>query len=93
MESDLKSVDSDGSFTTAAITKSIMGIMVPSVLNLVMSELIWQLNIYYVGRLGDEQMLGGIGLANSLVIAMVLSVTFGISGVLETMVSQAYGAN
>ena len=58
-----------------------------------MSELIWQLNIYYVGRIGDEHMLSGIGLANSLVIAMVLASTFGISGVLETLVSQAYGSN
>jgi len=52
-----------------------------------MTELILQLNIFYVGRLGDEYMLSGIGLANALINCIVLSVTFGISGVLETLVS------
>jgi Na+-driven multidrug efflux pump len=38
-------------------------------------------------------MLGGLGLANALVNSLVLATTFGLSGVLETMVSQAYGSN
>ena len=90
MDSDLRSVrsvDSDTSFTTAAVIKSILGITVPSVVNLVMAELTWQLNIYYVGRIGDEHKLSGIGLAYSLVIALILASSFGISGVLETLVS------
>jgi len=65
--------------------------MAPSVLTLIMSEMMWQINIIYVGKLGDELKLGGIGLANSLFCSIPLAVTYGISGVLETLVSQAYG--
>lgn len=56
-----------------------------------MSEVIWQINIIYVGRLGNEHMLGGVGLANSLFTSIPYAITLGISGVLETLVSQAYG--
>jgi MATE family multidrug resistance protein len=37
-------------------------------------------------------MLGGIGLANSLFNSIPFAITLGISGVLETLVSQAYGS-
>jgi len=52
-----------------------------------MTESIWLINIIYVGRLINEHMLGGIGLANSLFISIPLAVTLGISSALETLVS------
>ena len=70
-----------------AIVKSIMMIVIPSCLTLFMSEMVWQINIVYVGQLNDEAMLGGIGMANSLCCSIPLAITYGISGVLETLVS------
>ena len=67
-----------------------MSIFISSVLTLVMTESIWLINIIYVGRLINEHMLGGIGLANSLFISIPLAVTLGISSALETLVSQAF---
>jgi multidrug resistance protein, MATE family len=60
-------------------------------MNLVLAELILQINTIFVGRLNDEGMMAGIGLANSLIQTIPLSLTYGISGVLETLVSQAHG--
>lgn len=37
-------------------------------------------------------MLAGIGLANAIIYCFPLSLTYGISSILETMVSQAYGS-
>jgi Na+-driven multidrug efflux pump len=75
-----------------AIVKSILKIAIPSLMTLVLGELIWITNITYCARLGDEHMLSGLGLAFSLSVAIPLSLTYGLSGVLETLVSQAYGS-
>lgn len=64
-----------------------MSIFIPSFLTLLMGEMVWMINIFYVSRLADEHMLSGIGLANSLACAIPLALTYGISGVLETLVS------
>lgn len=65
--------------------------MLPSLVNLALAELVLQINLIYVGKLNDVEMLAGVGLASTLICAIPLSLTLGISGVLETLVSQAYG--
>jgi len=75
-----------------AMARSIMMIALPSLMTMILGELIWIINIFYVARLGDENMLAGMGLAFSLSVAIPLALTYGISGVLETLVSQAYGS-
>ena len=65
--------------------------MIPSLINLVLSDLIQSLNLVFAGRLHDESILVGIGLANSLITGLPMTITLGISSVIETLVSQAYG--
>jgi Na+-driven multidrug efflux pump len=61
--------------------------MLPSLLNVFLQEIILQINIIYVGKFNNEKMLDGIGLANTLISCTSMSMTVGLSGVLETFVS------
>ena len=80
---------SDDSFDSnmTTISKRIMKIMVPSVINLMLCELVLVTNIVFVGRFSNETILAGIGLANSLIVCFPITVTIGVSSVLETFVS------
>ena len=69
------------------LAKNILKIMIPSFVNLVLAELLFQINIIFVSKLNDESMLAGIGLANAIIYCFPLSLTYGISSVLETLVS------
>ena len=60
-------------------------------MSMVIAELILHINVMFVGRLNDDEKLAGIGLANSIICSVPLALTYGLSGVLETLVSQAYG--
>ena len=53
--------------------------------------MVFQINIIFVGKLHNVHMLSGVGMATVLITTLPLSLTYGISGVLETLVSQAYG--
>ena len=66
--------------------------MIPSMMTLFVSEMQWQINIIYVGRMNNENMLSAIGLCNQLFLSIPLAVTYGTTSVLETLVSQAYGS-
>ena len=66
--------------------------MIPSFINLVLAELLFQINLVFVSMLNDENMVAGIGLANAIIYCFPLSLTYGVSSVLETLVSQAYGS-
>ena len=66
--------------------------MIPSFFNLLLTEIIYQINIMNIGKLGDENKLAGCGLAASLISSLPLSLTYGTSSVLETLVSQAHGS-
>jgi Na+-driven multidrug efflux pump len=71
----------------------IMKIMIPSIINLVLSDFISAINLVFAGRLGDERLLVGIGMANTLIACFPMMITMGISSSIETLVSQAYGQN
>ena len=77
---------------TWKIIKQILIIMLPSLLNVFLQEIILQINIIYAGKFNNEKMLDGIGLANTLISCSSMSITVGLSGVLETFVSQSYGS-
>ena len=66
--------------------------MIPSLINLLLAEMVSQINIVFVGKLNNESALAGIGLATALIYCLPVSLTFGMASVLETMVSQAYGS-
>ena len=70
-----------------SIPLRIMKIMLPSLINLMLCELVLVINMIFVGQFNDERMLAGIGLVNSLIVCLPITVTIGVSSVLETVVS------
>ena len=58
-----------------------------------MGELIlFQINIMFVGQLQDTNQIAGMGQANAFIWSVPFTITFGVTSVLETLVSQAYGS-
>jgi Na+-driven multidrug efflux pump len=66
--------------------------MMPCMVNMLLQEGLLQVNIIYASKLNDVNMLAGMGLANTLINCTTISITYGLSGVLETFVSQSYGS-
>ena len=66
--------------------------MLPSLINLLLAEVVSQINVVFGGKLNNQSALAGIGLATALIYCLPVSLTFGMASVLETMVSQAYGS-
>ena len=52
-----------------------------------MTELIVYINMINIGKLNDEDMIAGVGIAYALICGCAVSLTLGLSGVLETLVS------
>ena len=69
------------------VVGSILIIMLPSFFNLFLTEIMYQINIANIGHLGNDAMLAGVGLSDSIVTSLSLSITYGTSTVLETLVS------
>jgi len=67
--------------------------MIPSLINLVLSDCIYAINLVFAGRMNDQRLLVGIGMANTLITCFPAMITMGISSSIETLVSQAYGQN
>ena len=49
------------------------------------------MNIIFVGKLKDEYSMAALSMINILNNSFILPMSFGFSGVLETLVTQAYG--
>ena len=56
-------------------------------------QLTYFINTVYAGHLNDEAKLAGLGLGTCLLECLTLYIIMGMNGALETLVSQAYGAN
>ena len=65
--------------------------MLPNLISLFLYESILIINMIFIGKLNDEKILAGFGLANSLIICLPVTITIGVSNVLETFVSQSFG--
>ena len=48
--------------------------------------------MYYIGHIGDENIMGGVGMGNVLQGMLCISFCFGLNGTLESKVSQSFGA-
>ena len=48
-------------------------------------------NTVFVGHLGDEVKLAGVGMANMYINILILSISYGLSSSLNTLISQSYG--
>ena len=68
-----------------------MKIGVPSIVSMCSALFIETINSAYVGHLGSEDIMAGVGMANMYMNITCLSVLFGINMTLDTVVSQAFG--
>ena len=69
-------------------------VAVPAMMTFVFGSLAELINTYFIGRyLSDPRALAGAGMGNILISMMCLAVFQGLNGALETLISQAIGAN
>lgn len=77
------------SFSSAL--KEILKIGVPAIISMMSALFIEVVNTAFVGHIGNEAMMAGVGMANMFVNILCLSVMMGINAVLNTLVSQSFG--
>jgi Na+-driven multidrug efflux pump len=75
------------------MVSNILKIAVPSMIALFFQQLAEIINTYYVGHLNDAAMLAGAGMGNIIINMLCMSIILGMNGALETLISQANGAN
>lgn len=71
--------------------KEILKIGVPSIVSFCSALFIETINSAFVGHLGAEDIMAGVGMANMYMNITCLSILFGINMTLNTVVSQAFG--
>ena len=71
--------------------KEILKIGVPSIISMFSALFIETINSAFVGHLGFEDVMAGVGLANMYMNVVCLSLIFGMNMTLNTVVSQAFG--
>ena len=69
----------------------ILKIGLPAIVSLSSTLFVEVINTAFVGHLGSEAMMAGVGIANMFLNVIGLSVMFGVNGTLNTVVSQAFG--
>jgi Na+-driven multidrug efflux pump len=52
-----------------------------------------QINLVFVGSLGDTHQLAAVGLGNMVMMLLPYSIMIGVNTALETFVAQAFGSN
>ncbi|CAE8629329.1 unnamed protein product [Polarella glacialis] len=70
----------------------VIKLAVPNIISWLMGFITESINIFFIGRTGDDAELAAIGLGNMMQNCIALSVAFGFSNALDTFVSQASGA-
>ena len=71
--------------------KDIVEIGGPQIFSMVLSLFIEVLNSAFVGHIGKEEVMAGVGMANMFINVACLSLLFGMNMVLNTLASQAKG--
>ena len=67
------------------------GLSLPLVVSFLMMTIQEQINVIFIGHLGDPAILSGIGVGNMVMNLVPYAIMIGINTALETLVSQAYG--
>ena len=67
--------------------KDILEIGLPSIISMVLALLVEVINSIFVGHLGNEAILAGVGMANMYMNVTCLSLLFGMNMVLNTLAS------
>jgi Na+-driven multidrug efflux pump len=69
------------------IALKVLKICVPSIVCLFLQESLNFINIIFIGKLSDEYSMAALSMINILNTSFILSMSFGFSGVLETLIS------
>lgn len=67
-------------------------VAIPTILGQVFALLVVSANTAYIGQVGDEFMIAGVGLGTLYVNIFCQSIILGLNGALQTLVSQSFGA-
>ena len=62
-------------------------VAIPSILSMVSAILIEVINTAFIGHLGNEAMVAGVGLGNMYVNLVCIPIAFGINSSISTLVS------
>lgn len=73
------------------VLNRILQIGVPAIVSMLSALFIEVVNTAFVGHIGDEAMMAGVGMANMYVNITGLSVMFGTTNTLNTLISQSFG--
>ena len=95
VEDDSKNLGSDNENlpTMWSNFKQIHSNAIPCLVSCVISEMQLQLNLMFIGRYSEDTfMLAGVGMANMIINVGCMSIVYGMTSVLETLVSQAHGS-
>jgi multidrug resistance protein, MATE family len=66
---------------------------IPCLVSCVISEMQLELNLIFIGNYSEDTfMLAGVGMANMIINVGCMSIVYGMTSVLETLVSQAHGS-
>ena len=64
----------------------------PLIFGMLVYLMVMLVNTYYIGHVNDPVLLAGVGMGNMLINVLCFAIVQGLNGALETLVSQAYGA-
>ena len=70
----------------------ILSLAIPTSLCSIINILVEVINLKYIGYLGNDDMVAGVGLGNMTQNLLGLSIILGFNSTLDTLVSQAAGA-
>lgn len=87
-------IDGDKGEEIPSITEAtiaIFKISIPQIISQVTMLLTMVMNTAFVGHIGDESEVAGVGVANMLINIICFSLMLGISSALNTFISQAFG--
>ena len=81
----------NATLTLSQALKNILEIGLPAIISMVLALVVEVINSIFVGHLGKEEVLAGVGMANMYINVTCLSLLFGMNMVLSTIGSQAFG--
>ena len=85
-----KQIEAD-QITVKETLKSILQNAVPTIISMFSALFVEVINTAFVGHLGNQAMMAGVGMANMFINITGLSTIMGINATMNTLVSQSYG--
>jgi MATE family multidrug resistance protein len=90
-EKDENSMGFNDDMTTLECFWLVTQIATPPIISMLIYLLVQLVNTYFVGNKNEPELLAGVGMGNMLINISCFAVMQGLSGALETLVSQSFG--